>query len=61
MSREIVNGSKNYADEYLEKTEKVLTDTLSKLEKNVGEALKIMGLEIEDYIKTIKANRKELK
>ena len=61
MSRKIENGSKNYADEYLEKTEKVLTDTLSKLEKNVGEALKIMGLEIEDYIKTIKANRKELK
>ncbi len=33
MSREITNGTKEYADNLLQNTEKVLSDTLQNLEK----------------------------
>ena len=60
MSREISQGTKEYANNLLTSTENVLTDTLAKLEKNIGEAIHIMEISLEDTIKTIQNSKKEL-
>ena len=44
----------------LENTEKVLTDTYARLEKNLGEAISLMQMSLEDTIKTIQNSKKEL-
>ena len=61
MSREITNGTKEYADGLLNNTEKVLSDTLANLEKNLSEAMNLMQISLEDTIKTVQNSRKELK
>ena len=60
MSREISQGTKEYANNLLESTEKVLTDTLANLEKNLGQAVNLMEISLEDTIKTIQNSKKEL-
>ena len=60
MSREISQGTKDYANNLLETTEKVLTDTYAKLERNIGEAINLMQMSLEDTIKTIQNSKKEL-
>ena len=60
MSREISQGTKEYANNLLDSTERVLTDTLAKLEKNLGEAVNLMEMSLEDTIKTIQNSKKEL-
>ena len=60
MSREISQGTKEYANNLLESTEKVLTDTYTRLERNLGEAISLMQMSLEDTIKTIQNSKKEL-
>jgi exodeoxyribonuclease VII large subunit len=60
MSREISQGTKEYANNLLETTEKVLTDSYARLEKNLGEAISLMQMSLEDTIKTIQNSKKEL-
>ena len=60
MSREISQGTKEYANNLLDSTEKVLTDTLANLEKNLGQAVNLMEISLEDTIKTIQNSKKEL-
>ena len=61
MSREISKGTKNMQIICLVEQKGVLTDTLSKLEQNMSEALNLMQISMEDTIKTIQNSRKELK
>ena len=61
MSREISKGTKDYADNLLADTEATLNQTIENLQKNVGEALSLMNLSLEDAIKTIRNGRNELK
>ena len=60
MSREISQGTKEYANNLLNSTEKVLTDSLAKLEKDISEAANIMQMSLEGTIKTIQDSKKEL-
>ena len=57
---EISKGTKEYANNLLDSTERVLSDTLAKLEKNIGEAMNLMEMSLEDTIKTIQNSKKEL-
>ena len=61
MSREISEGTKEYADNLLNSTEEVLTTTLNNLRKSMAEAANLMEISIEDIIKTVQNGRKELK
>ena len=61
MSREISEGTKEYADSLLGNTEYVLNETLEKLGTNMSEAFSLMQISLEDTIKTIQNSRKELK
>ena len=48
------------ANNLLNSTEKVLTDSLAKLEKDISEAANIMQMSLEGTIKTIQDSKKEL-
>ena len=61
MSREISEGTKEYADNLLNSTEEVLTTTLNNLRKSMAEAANLMEISLEDIIKTVQNSRKELK
>jgi len=61
MSREITNGTKEYADNLLENTENILSNAMQSFEKNITEALNAMHIALEDTLKTIQNSRKELK
>ena len=44
----------------LDPVEKVLTDSYAKLERNLGEAISLMQMSLEDTIRTIQNSKKEL-
>ena len=48
------------ANSLLNSTESVLTDALSKLEKDISEAANMMQMSLEGTIKTIQNSKKEL-